>query len=91
MKYQDIHLEDKETWMRFQDLYESGNYTAAINLLKEAQLSPKSLTGTNLNDLTNFIVQVEKLNDSNFKTDKIPCQTAQPSQNIGEVWFQIIE
>ena len=91
MKYQDIHLEDKDKWTQFQTLYQAGSYAEAIALLKENQLALKSLTATNLNTLTNFIVQIEELNDSNFKTDKIPCQTAQPSQNIGEVWFQIIE
>lgn len=91
MKYQDIHLEDKDKWAQFQSLYQAGSYAEAIALLEETQLALKSLTATNLNDLTNFITQVEGLNDPSFKTDKIPCQTAQPSQNVGEVWFQIIE
>lgn len=91
MKYQDIHLEDKDKWTQFQTLYQVGSYTEAIALLKEAQLALKSLTATNLNTLTNFIVQVEGLSDPSFKTNKIPCQTTQPTQNIGEVWFQIID
>lgn len=91
MKYQDIHLEDKDEWAQFQSLYQAGSYTEAIALLKEAQLALKSLTAINLNTLTNFIVQVEGLSDPSFKANKIPCQTTQPTQNIGEVWFQIID
>lgn len=91
MKYQDIHLEDKNKWAQFQSLYQAGSYAEAIALLKENQLASKSLTATNLNALTNFIVQVEGLSDPSFKTNKIPCQTTQPTQNIGEVWFQIID
>lgn len=91
MKYQDIHLEDKDKWAQFQILYQAGSYAEAIALLKENQLALKSLTATNLNTLTNFIVQVEGLSDPSFKANKIPCQTTQPIQNIGEIWFQIIE
>ena len=91
MKYQDIHLEDKDKWAQFQILYQAGSYAEAIALLKENQLASKSLTATNLNALTNFIVQVEGLSDPSFKNNKIPCQTTQPTQNIGEVWFQIID
>ena len=91
MKYQDIHLEDKDEWAHFQSLYQGGSYAEAIALLKETQLASKSLIATNLNTLTNFIVQVEGLSDPSFKTNKIPCQTTQPTQNIGEVWFQIID
>lgn len=91
MKYQDIHLEDKDKWAQFQSLYQSGNYAGAIALLEEAQLASKALTATNLNALTNFIVQVEGLSDPTFKANKIPCQAAQPTQSSGEVWFQITD
>ena len=45
MKYQDIHLEDKDKWAQFQILYQAGSYAEAIALLKENQLALKSLTG----------------------------------------------
>ena len=89
MKYTDIQLTDKELWAQFQLLYESGNYAGAIAILQNTQLNNKALTAVILNALTEYIVQVEQLNDSTFKTDKILCQVNQPTQSTGQVWFEI--
>ena len=89
MKYTDIQLTDKELWAQFQLLYESGNYAGAIAILQNTQLNNKALTADILNVLTDYIVQVEQLNDSTFKTDKILCQVNQPTQSTGQVWFEV--
>ena len=89
MKYTDIQLTDKELWAQFQSLYKSGNYANALTLLQNTQLSNKALTADILNALTDYIVQVEQLNDSTFKADKIPCQVNQPTQSTGQVWFAV--
>lgn len=89
MKYADIQLTDKELWAQFQSLYQSGNYASALTLLQNTQLNNKALTADILNVLTDYIVQVEQLNDSTFKTDKILCQVNQPTQSTGQVWFEI--
>ena len=89
MKYTDIQLTDKELWAQFQSLYKSGNYANALALLQNTQLSNKALTADILNALTDYIVQVEQLNDSTFKTDKIPCQVNQPTQSTRQVWFAV--
>ena len=89
MKYTDIQLTDKELWAQFQLLYESGNYAGAIAILQNTQLNNKALTADILNVLTDYIVQVEQLNDSTFKTDKILCQVNQPIQSTGQVWFEV--
>ena len=89
MKYTDIQLTDKELWAQFQSLYQSGDYASALSLLQNTQLKNKVLTADILNALTDYIVQVEQLNDSTFKTDKIPCQVSQPTQSTGQVWFQV--
>lgn len=89
MKFKDIQLTDKELWAQFQLLYESGNYAGAIAILQNTQLNNKALTADILNVLTNYIVQVEQLNDSTFKTDKILCQVNQPTQSTGQVWFEV--
>ena len=89
MKYTDIQLTDKELWAQFQSLYKSGDYTSALSLLQNTQLKNKALTADILNALTNYIVQVEQLNDSTFKADKIPCQVNQPTQLTGQVWFEV--
>ena len=89
MKYTDIQLTDKELWAQFQSLYQSGDYTSALALLQNTQLNNKALTADILNVLTDYIVQVENLDDSSFKQDKIPCQVSQPTQSTGQVWFQV--
>ena len=89
MKYTDIQLTDKELWAQFQSLYKSGDYASALAILQNTQLNNKALTADILNALTNYIVQVEQLNDSTFKTDKILCQVNQPTQSTGQVWFQV--
>ena len=89
MKYTDIQLTDKELWAQFQSLYQSGDYTSALSLLQNSQLKNKALTADILNALTNYIVRAENLNDSTFKADKIPCQTNQPTQSTGQVWFAV--
>ena len=89
MNYKDIQLTDKELWAQFQSLYQSGDYVNALSLLQNSQLKNKALTADILNALTDYIVQVEQLNDSTFKTDKIPCQVNRPTQSTGQVWFEV--
>ena len=89
MKYTDIQLTDKELWAQFQSLYKSGDYASALAMLQNTQLKNKALTADILNALTDYIVQVEQLNDSTFKTDKILCQVNRPTQSTGQVWFEI--
>ena len=89
MNYKDIQLMDKELWAPFQSLYQSGDYASALTLLQNTQLNNKALTADIFNALTDYIVQVEQLNDSTFKADKIPCQVNQPTQSTGQVWFEV--
>ena len=89
MKYTDIQLTDKELWAQFQSLYKSGDYASALAMLQNTQLVNKALTADILNVLTDYIVQVEQLNDSTFKANKMPCQVNQPTQSTGQVWFQV--
>ena len=89
MKYTDIQLTDTELWAQFQSLYQSGDYASALAMLQNTQLKNKVLTADILNALTDYIVQVEQLNDSTFKTVKILCQVNQPTQSTGQVWFEI--
>ena len=89
MNFKDIQLTDKDLWAQFQSLYQSGDYASALSLLQNAQLINKALTADVFNTITSYLVQVENLNDSTFKQDKIPCQAEQPSQLVGEVWFEV--
>ena len=89
MKFKDIQLTDKESRGQFQSLCQSGDYASALAMLQNTQLNNKALTADILNVLTDYIVQVEQLNDSSFKADKIPCQVNQPTQSTGQVWFEV--
>lgn len=91
MKYTDIQLTDKELWAQFQSLYQSGNYASALALLQNTQLKDKALTADILNALTDYIVQVEQLNDSTFKADKIRVESQVPADLInGQVYFDYL-
>lgn len=89
MKYKDIQLTDKELWAQFQSLYQSGDYASALSLLQNSQLSSKGLVADVLNAITDYLVQVENLNDPNFKADRPVVQSSQPVQAIGYLWFQV--
>ena len=89
MKYTDIQLTDKELWAQFQSLYQSGDYASALNILQNSQLSGKGLVADVLNAITDYLVQVENLNDSDFKADKAVVQSSQPVQSTGYLWFQV--
>ena len=89
MKYTDIQLTDKELWAQFQSLYQSGNYASALAFLQNTQLNNKALTAEILNALTDYIVQVEQLNDPNFKADKIQLSRRPPAgMTSGQVYFR---
>ena len=89
MNFKDIQLTDKELWAQFQSLYQSGDYTSALALLQNAQLLNKGLIANVLNITTDHIVEVENLNDPTFKEDKPPVQANQPTQSVGQMWFQV--
>ena len=89
MKFKDIQLTDKELWAQFQSLYQSGDYVNALTLLQNSQLSGKSLIADVLNAITDYLVQVENLNDPNFKADRPVVQSSQPVQSTGYLWFQV--
>ena len=89
MNYKDIQLTDKELWAQFQSLYQSGDYASALTLLQNSQLSGKSLVADVLNATTDYLVQVENLNDPDFKVDRAVVQSSQPVQSAGYLWFQV--
>ena len=91
MKYTDIQLTNKELWAQFQSLYQSGDYASALALLQNTQLKNKALTADILNALTDYIVQVENLNDSTFKMDKIRVEPQVPTGlTNGQVYFDYL-
>ena len=89
MKFKDIQLTDKELWAQFQSLYQSGDYASALSLLQNSQLSGKGLVADVLNTTTDYLVQVENLNDPDFKADRAIVQSSQPVQAAGYLWFQV--
>ena len=91
MKYQDIHLEDKALWTQFQTEWNSGNYAAAIELLKNVALTNKQLNAAVINDITTVITALENQKDDSFKTDKIKVTTEPPrGMSVGEIYFKML-
>ena len=89
MRFSDIQLEDKTKWNQYQGYWKDGYFTNTLSMLSDEQLAKKGLTAKLLNDFTDYLVQVQNLNDDTFKQDNIPVQEAQPAQSNGEIWFQV--
>ena len=91
MNYQDIHLEDKALWNQLQTAWEQGDYTAALNVLKNASLSDKQMNAAAINALTTEILSLQAQSDPSFKTGQIVVASEPPSDlAVGKVYFRLI-
>lgn len=89
MRFSDIQIDDKTKWGQYQQYWKNGNFTNTLGMLSDEQLAKKGLTAKLLNDLTDYLVQIQNMKDDTFKQDNIPVQETQPTQNDGEIWFQV--
>ena len=91
MNYQDIHLEDKDLWNQLQTAWEQGDYTTALNVLKNASLSDKQLNAATINALTTELLSLQAQSDPSFKTGTIVVASEPPSDlAVGKVYFRLI-
>ena len=91
MNYQDIHLEDKALWNQLQSAWEQGDYTAALNVLKNASLTDKQLNAAAINALTTQLLRLQSQADTGFKQDKIVVSAEPPADLAdGQVYFRLI-
>ena len=91
MNYQDIHLEDKALWNQLQTAWEQGDYTAALNVLKNASLADKQLNAAAINALTTELLSLQAQSDPSFKTGQIVVASEPPSDlAVGKVYFRLI-
>ena len=91
MNYQDIHLEDKALWNQLQTAWEQGDYTAALNVLKNVSLTDKQLNAAAINALTTELLSLQAQSDPSFKTGQIVVASEPPSDlAIGKVYFRLI-
>ncbi len=89
MRFSDIQIDDKTKWGQYQGYWKDGYFTNTLGMLSDEQLAKKGLTAKLLNDLTEYLVQIQNTKDDTFKQDNIPVQETQPTQNDGEIWFQV--
>ena len=81
-KYQDLHLADVGLNTQFKQ------YTAALTILQNDQLTGKTVIAALFNYVTTRLVQVESTSDPNFKKDKIQVAEQLPSGLVaGNVYF----
>lgn len=91
INYQDIHLEDKALWNQLQTAWEQGDYTTAMNVLKNASLSDKQLNAAAINALTTELLRLQSQADTGFKQDKIVVSSEPPADLAdGGVYFRLI-
>lgn len=89
MRFSDIQIDDKTKWGQYQQYWKNDYFTNTLGMLSDEQLAKKGLTAKLLNDLTDYLVQIQNAKDDTFKQDNIPVQESQPAQNNGEIWFQV--
>ena len=91
IRYQDIHLEDKSLWNQLQTAWEQSDYTAALNVLKNASLSDKQLNAAAINAMTTELLSLQTQSDPSFKTGQIVVASEPPSDlAVGKVYFRLI-
>ena len=89
MNYQDIHLEDKALWNQLQTAWEQSDYTAALNVLKNASLTDKQLNAAAINALTTELLRLQSQADTVLKQDKIVVSAEPPADLAdGQVYFK---
>lgn len=91
INYQDIHLEDKALWNQLQTAWEQGDYTAALNVLKNASLADKQLNAAAINALTTELLRLQSQADTGFKQDRIVVSAEPPADLAdGKIYFRLI-
>lgn len=89
MNFSDIQLPDKQLWNQIQQLWAQGQYSAVLSAISNQQLNKKVLTADSLNEIMEDILDVEHLNDPDFKADKIKlARTAPAGMTAGQVYFE---
>lgn len=92
MRFSDIQLSDKELWLQAKDLWRQSKYSQVFSLFQNGQLNKKILNAKSLNDLTDYIVQLENTKDDFFKVDKIKVSRKYPTDlENGKVFFKWID
>lgn len=79
MRFSDIQISDKELWLQTKDLWRQSKYSQIFSLFQNEQLNKKVLNAKSLNDLTDYIVQLENTKDDSFKADKIKVSKTYPT------------
>ena len=91
-KYQDLHLSDVDLNTQFKQYMLAGQYEAALTILKNAQLTDKTVVAALFNYVTNRIVVVQSTSDPTFKQDVIKVATQPPAgMTSGQVYFKLKE
>lgn len=90
MSFEDIHLADKNLWELIKQQWVNKDYADAQSTMDVTNLPTQVLRASLLNELTNYIMHIEELNDNEFKVDKIQVFRQKPD-NItkNQIYFQL--
>ena len=89
-KYQDLHLTDVDLNKQFKQYMNNGQYTDALNILKNDQLTDKTVIAELFNYVTSRIITVQSMSDPDFKKDVIKVATTPPPDiTSGQVYFKV--
>ena len=91
-KYQDMHLSDVELNKQFKEHIANKQYTEALAILQNDQLTDKTIISALFNYVASRIVEVQSTSDPDFKKDVIKVVTTPPADIAsGQVYFKLKE
>ena len=91
-KYQDLHIDDVELNSQFKQYMAAWQYSEALAVLENAQLTDKTVVAALFNYVTGRIVEVQSTSDPTFKDDNIKVASTAPSGLVsGNVYFKLKE
>lgn len=92
MKYQDLHLSDVDLNTQFKQYMANGQYSEALAILQNAQLTDKTVVAALFNYITNRLVNLQSTSDPTFKQDVIKVSKTPPAgMTTGQVYFKLKE
>ena len=92
MKYQDLHLSDVGLNTQFKQYMSAGQYSDALSILQNDQLTDKTVVAALFNYVTRRLVEVQSTSDPTFKQDVIKVAKMPPvGMTTGQVYFKLKE
>lgn len=91
MRFKDIQLDKLDNWNTIKQAWQAGNYANMIAELSKSELSLNWIKASEVNDMTDKIVELENLEDPDFKKNRpITSQSEPENPEANILWFEVM-